>query len=329
MRKGRYRYQMIEEEKLKQWAYPLSVVFEIWKKEVEAGELASWEFVARYLLIFVFLNRPMEKWSKRKDLSAEETNRKDKMYLQVSDAFAGLFTKEQLLKWNDSCTWVYGDLRQLRGVPEKVLKSLRGWRDCEFDLFVLHYVPSAEELLKFQVQGKRCVTALVTEEQIPIPVEEGRDVWSFCLHDLLHASHFFGDPKQNLSQRYLASFFLKAWQYQGFQNWLAEDQKFALDFTYVAADMNAHPVYIFMSFYAKVLECYKRQNGYQENELLSSADECRWSLFWQTFLFDITMSTEAVAVLGGMSSDHGHFLADEMAKLDVFLRSQIGIDSVF
>lgn len=320
MRKGRYRFQMIEEEQLNKWAEPLSRLFELWQREVKEGNLAPWDFVARYLLIFVFLNRPHEKWSKQGH--KKDFDRLGRMNHQVKEAFGGVLNEDHLNQWEKCSPWIYGDLANLRGVPEKVLRSLRGWREGSFDLFLIHFIPSAKELLAFQVQGKRCVTALVTSDQIKIPAETGRDVWSFCLHDLLHASHFFADAKQNSSQKYLASFFLEAWEQPLFQSWLSKDPQFAADFTYVAADMNAHPVYIFLSFYAKVLEYFKRQKGYSTAEVLSFAEELQWRDLWEKFLGEVTKSSEAQEVLGSLCETHGRLAPEQLTKIDSFLAAR-------
>lgn len=65
---------------------------------------------------------------------------------------------------------------------------------------LLFYMPTAEEILKMQCEGKRCVTAFVTKEALkatykdPYPPFEEKDCLRFLLHDLQHMEKFV-DPK--------------------------------------------------------------------------------------------------------------------------------------
>lgn len=318
MRGGRYRYQMIERQKLQVWSSPLEKVFGHWKNLCESKVIEEWEFVALYLVLFVFLDRPKERWSRggkeqRSRSGNEQRDRGSKVqgwqggealwvrgskdcavggtshrFLSaaqvVLDVFSGILPEDHLERWRDGVSWVEGDLMNLRGVPALVLSSLRGWRDQKNTLQLLHRVPTGEELLALQTRGVRCVTALITKTEIEVPVEEGRDVWSFCLHDLLHAGHFFSQPRFLKAQRFLSALFLKFWREKDFQRDLEQDSIWKKDFEYIAADMNAHPVYILMSFCAKYLEFFKRQNGLSERQALSLDLEQRWSLRWMELL---------------------------------------------
>jgi hypothetical protein len=61
-------------------------------------------------------------------------------------------------------------------------------------------MPTAEEILKLQCEGKRCVTAFVTKEGLtatykdPYPPFEEKDALRFLLHDIQHMEKFV-DPK--------------------------------------------------------------------------------------------------------------------------------------
>lgn len=296
MRKGRYRFQMIEEEKLRAWAPSLERLFCTWKSGLDSGFIEEWEFVAAYLVLFVFLHRPQEKWSAHVPVSPSERQRAALDFFQTTakQELALLVDDERLPCWELCSTWIYGSMKSLRGVPEKVLRSLQAWREEEYQLVVLHRVPSAQELLKLQVEGIRCVTALIQKEEIERPVETGRDVWSFCLHDLLHASHFFGDPINIGAQKYLSHLFLTAWEKTSLAQWLDEDPQFASEFEYVAADMNAHPVYLWMSFYAVVLDFYKRRLGMPTSESLVLDQEEHWQYFWREWIVELIPSSSSI-----------------------------------
>jgi hypothetical protein len=281
---------MIEIEKMRQWAPGLAPLFQEWQQLLLQGKVPAWEFVAHYLLLFVFLNRPTEKWPQYKLLSSGQSESSVCFSKTVNAHLMGLVSEVQLAAWERCRHWVYSDMKSLRGVPEKVLQSLRGWRDGSYELQLMFEIPSAQELLRIQQGGRRCVSVLVKKTEIEGPVETGRDVWSFCLHDLLHASHFFGEPKYFQAQRFLSAFFLQAWEHSPLGQWLEKDPEFSREFIYVAADMNAHPVYILYSFYAKVLAFYKRQRGVSESEVLAPEAELLWRRFWSDWLAQLVLA---------------------------------------
>lgn len=302
MRKGHYRYQMFDEVKRKEWALPLKKVFDEWKILLDSGGIEPWEFIAYYLLIFVFLKSPKEKL--KRDPNKECNGIKyEILKTSVYSAFRGVLSEKHLMNWEYCLTWPQSEMKNLRSIPEKVLWSLRNWRLQRIDLILVHHIPTPHELLSLQIQGKRFVSALIQEHEIEALVEEGRDVCSFCLHDLLHASHFFGDVKFIYAQRYLSYFFLQVLDQSEFANWLKLDQQFSNEFLYVAADMNAHPVYIFYSFYSKFIEFFKRKQGYSSNDTLSCSDEILWIEFWSKFLEKLNLNKNTFEVFISIGKD--------------------------
>jgi hypothetical protein len=287
---------MIEEEKLTAWAPQLEPVFLQWRARLDTGHLDEWEFVAAYVLIFIFLNRPREKWPKQSEIQLS-SHQKDNFNFFCATARAfltGLGEESMASRWENCLRWIYGPMKNLRGVPEKVLQSLRCWREGDYQLKMFHRVPSSREMLRFQKEGWRCVSVLLSETEIKKPVETGRDVWSFCLHDLLHASHFFGDSEAIHAQRYLSHFFLSAWESTSMADWIEQDPQFAAEFEYVAADMNAHPVYVWMSFYAAVLDFFKRSVGGGSENSLTPEQEKQWIVFWNNWLIEIFPVTSSL-----------------------------------
>ncbi len=203
------------------------------------------------------------------------------------DYFAGILEPRHLSQWSVAIKWIYSDKFILRGVPEKVLWSLDQWRMDKISLELHHDILTPEDLLALQSKGKRCVTALVQNTEISRPVEEGRDVWSFCLHDLLHASHFFRNHDELCAQQFLSKFFLDALQNTKLKTYFDHDSIFKKEFYYIASDMNANPVYIFFSFYAKFLEYFKKLSGFQRESRMNVQYERAWQIFWKDFLSQI------------------------------------------
>jgi hypothetical protein len=281
---------MIEEQQMRAWAPALAPLFARWRERYDRGELRDWEFAAHYFFLFVFLQRPQEKWSQQKLLTSLNSPNLVPLAADVQEFLGSEGLGSPREDWGRGASWVYGDMRSLRGIPDKVLQSLRGWRQGTHALHLRFDIPSAPALLRQQVQGQRCVSVLISKEELEAPVETGRDAWSFCLHDLLHASHFFAEPKYHRAQRYLSHFFLQAWEQSPLGPWLLADPEFSSEFIYVAADMNAHPVYILASFYAKVLAHFKRMNGFVVTEPLAPEAEAHWRGFWVDFLRELPVA---------------------------------------
>lgn len=323
MRRGRYRFEMLKKEQLQIWAEPLAEMFHVLQKDTQEQRIEEWEFVAFYVLVFVFLNCPNEKWTpktrmNRKHLLNLDVDRTD-YFVQLGSGklfeVCGSLQKDQ---WAHCCGWLYGDMKSLRGVPEPVLHSLREWRAGRYNLFQLFFIPSAQELLVDQIQGKRCVTTLIECCQIPEPAETGRDVWSFCMHDLLHASHFFGAPEYLPAQRFLASFFLKAWEKSILKELLRVDSVLLKEFTYVAADMNAHPVYLVMSFYTAIRDHFKRRHLTDVKARMSPELETVWKGFWHSFLLEVSSNVELQLSWGSLADLNAHNRASTLKQIESF-----------
>ncbi len=138
---------------------------------------------------------------------------------------------------------------QLKGVREDSRLGLLGWLDARYPLHLTHNPPTPEEMLSLQCRGERVVT-LHLEDNGPIGRHAGP--FEFLLHDLEHAHKFFGDrsfPGQkrffNLLQEALEA---------GVFTELSRDRGFAVEFEYLMADMNSHPLHLMKYLKAIVLE---------------------------------------------------------------------------
>lgn len=140
--------------------------------------------------------------------------------------------------------------RRYRAMPSAVQASLEHWLAGKIDLQLYFDVPSVSEVLHQQSQGKRCVSLLVTEDEILNFAEDGRDFLSFVIHDLIHAEHFFADPvefrRQVAFSRWMASLIE-----QNFLHELRENHPHLThDFEYLVSDMNTHSLHLFKTFKA-------------------------------------------------------------------------------
>lgn len=135
----------------------------------------------------------------------------------------------------------------LKSLPCSVARSLCLWRTGRYSLKLLNYKPSPLELLKMQVQGFRCVSLLSEDWGAFIDFE--RDVFSFAIHDLIHADHFFSQPQLFELQKYFYEEILRLTEKGFFETArLTENSKTLLE--YIFSDMNSHPVHLFKTLKA-------------------------------------------------------------------------------
>lgn len=135
----------------------------------------------------------------------------------------------------------------LKSLPSSVARSLCLWRTGRYSLKLLNYKPSPLELLEMQVQGFRCVSLL--SENWGAFIDQERDVFSFVIHDLIHADHFFSQPHLFELQKIFYREILLLTK-RGFFNraGLTENSKKLIE--YICSDMNSHPVHLFKTLKA-------------------------------------------------------------------------------
>ncbi len=118
--------------------------------------------------------------------------------------------------------------------------ALSKWIDGEWPIVLSSKIPSPQEMLEVQAQGKRVVSWL---PDIKGPILDKKDNWEFMLHDLMHAERFFYSPDLYKAQ-------------VGFFCWL---KKQALDLSgnewdYLRSDMNTHPLHA-VQFLKHLIDC--------------------------------------------------------------------------
>lgn len=164
---------------------------------------------------------------------------------------------------------------QLKGVAQDAQDGLIGWLKGIYPLDLLFTIPTPEQMLIHQCQGRRYVTLRREEHLLFSPIGRHSGTLEFLLHDLEHAQKFFGNPQLNKGQM---AFFceLKAALDFGFFDLLRKDSQFSTEFDYLMADMNSHPVHLWKYLKAIVLNAVERLGGICEKDFHGQLTE-----FWQ------------------------------------------------
>ena len=140
----------------------------------------------------------------------------------------------------------------LKSTPETVNRAVLEWNAGKYGLELMFRIPSPSEVLNQQKLGRRCVTAIVDKRMGSYILGE-RDALSFIMHDLIHADHFYYHNECFVGQLGFYGLLDKTISYFDLTN-----EKFASEFEYLIADMNAYPIHL--------LKCLKSAMVHYFNE---------------------------------------------------------------
>lgn len=133
----------------------------------------------------------------------------------------------------------------LRGIPHKVNQVLINWYLGYYPCVLIHHVPTAEEMLIIQAQGKRYVTVFLTLKEWKEEIHHGRDHFSFTVHDLIHASEFFQSEMLKNAQ---IVFYKKLLNHYPYLKELSTSAEYQHSLHYLISDMNTHPEHMEVYF---------------------------------------------------------------------------------
>ncbi|HNJ66605.1 MAG TPA: hypothetical protein PKW28_11975 [Turneriella sp.] len=159
----------------------------------------------------------------------------------------------------------------LRGMPGFVFVTLADWLERRIDLHLARSPVSPEQMLAVQAAGSRFVTVALSDALAGKLIDNKRDAFEFCLHDIGHAYTFFRvehDPAGQL--RFFAQLQNDLAQLDGLSS---ADAKFAADLEYCMSDMNSHPEHLRQYLRGVIVEAFYRlrkndtQGQYSEEEL--------------------------------------------------------------
>lgn len=126
----------------------------------------------------------------------------------------------------------------LKATPLSVNRAILEWSKGNYQLELMFRIPTPHEVLLQQKVGRRCVTA-ITDKRMGEYILGERDALSFIMHDLIHADHFYLNNECYRGQLGFYGLLEKTFSYFDL-----EDEKFAGEFEYVIADMNAYAIHL-------------------------------------------------------------------------------------
>jgi hypothetical protein len=140
---------------------------------------------------------------------------------------------------------------KIKPVPEAAMSGLFHFFTGDYQLEVLNYEPSPNEVLEYQIQNKRILT-FDNDATTWVHKKYGeRDVLSFILHDLIHAEHFLGDSQKRQSQIGFYKF-TKLILDNNLVDQFLLSAEFNKQFCYLISDMNSHIIHLLKTLRAVI-----------------------------------------------------------------------------
>lgn len=246
LRRGKFKKILLDERGLRLEAAALHEKLQRLFQDYQNNILTSAEYCALWLVTYLRTRQPYGWWgAHRKEKIASHKLTKSLREYPYFDF--DTHETHKLQHYDD-----LGDLlnfRAFRATPLPVNRAILSWSQGEYDLVLMDRIPSVQEVLEQQVQGKRCVTLFHQLPRLSALVLGERDPLSFGLHDLIHADHFFHANYEKTGQ---IGFYRII--HQIFHSSLLDDfmqiEGFEGRLEYLMADMNSHPLHLWKCFKA-------------------------------------------------------------------------------
>lgn len=160
-------------------------------------------------------------------------------------------------RWLDDPTSAGEALAKLNFVslPLRARETLSLWLRGEWPLWACTKIPSVDEILKAQLQGTRYVSMLLPPDNWLEEIHEGRDNYSFFLHDLLHAYEFMSRPEKKYAQMATSWLTHQAHQSEFIVKLRQQHNSLTERLEYMISDLNTHPLHWWKIFFTTLMSC--------------------------------------------------------------------------
>lgn len=155
-----------------------------------------------------------------------------------------------------------------KATPLSVNRSILGWSNGQYGLELMFRIPSPAEVLNQQKQGRRCVTVILDKNRASKLILGERDALGFCMHDLIHADHFYHNNHTYVGQLGFYGF-LDFCMNQNHFDELLKTEKFESEFEYLIADMNAYAIHLMKCFKSALIHYHSEGPAFFDKWLLN------------------------------------------------------------
>ncbi len=288
-RAGRFKKKLVDEAFLKDEAPIIEAKMAPFLELFKAGTIQSSELTALYVLMVLSYRSPGG-WlgAKRAEMSIPH-----QMNFPLKNLSFEPNIQKRLAEFN-----TIGDVFAhfaLKSTPETVNRALLSWSAGSYGLELMFRIPSPEEVLHQQKQGRRVVTLLTDKKRTQHFILGERDSLSFSMHDLIHADHFYHNNECYNGQLGFYGLLDHCMKENHFDKHL-QNEKFASEFEYLIADMNAYAIHLFKCLKSALVFFHPEGDNFFQN--------------WSKKLTNNPQEIEALASLNSpaFSSQHDEIL---------------------
>lgn len=230
-RAGRFKKKLVTEEVLTQEAPLIMAKVAPFHDLLNKEKITPAEFTAAYLVIYLSERFPGT-WL-GSEINRQNTN--GVSWKELPFHFEKNITAR--LQNTGSLIDIFSNF-SFKSTPRTVNRAIVNWSDGHYGLELMFRIPKPHEVLQQQKLGRRCVTTLF-DHRISTYILGERDALSFTMHDLIHADHFYHHNECYIGQLGFYGLLDKTFSYFDLSN-----DKFASEFEYVIADMNAYAIHL-------------------------------------------------------------------------------------
>lgn len=230
-RAGRFKKKLVNEEALIIEAPHILSKVAPFQDLLASSKISESDFTAAYLIIYLSHRFPGS-W-----LGSKRDSKKVKGLSWRSLPFSFEPNIKRRLEDVESLQEIFACFA-LKSTPLTVNRAILEWSLGNYGLELMFRIPRPHEVLNQQKIGRRCVTTVV-DQRISKYILGERDSLSFTMHDLIHADHFYYHNECYQGQLGFYGLLDKTISYFNLS-----DEKFASEFEYVIADMNAYPIHL-------------------------------------------------------------------------------------
>lgn len=249
-RAGRFKKKLVSEEELLSEAPQIMAKVMPFHALLVAGKITPIQFTASYIILYLSHRFPGS-WA-----GAKKTNEvvEGLPWRELPFHFEPNIIKR--LEQVDTLEEIFAQFA-LKSTPQSVNRAILEWSQGQYALELMFRIPSPEEVLNQQKQGRRCVTCLI-DKRISKYILGERDALSFTMHDLIHADHFYFHNECFQGQLGFYGLLYKTISYFDLSH-----EAFASEFEYLIADMNAYAIHLMKCLKSAMLH-YFSENYFKE-----------------------------------------------------------------
>ncbi len=247
--KDRYRIQFCDEN----FYHEHQALFKMWKTRFQ--KLSDVEKLQAWVLSLSCLRRPQDWFGGKR-----QTPFRDDAPFTNSLSLQELFQNTPVLipkKINPQLNiFDFINNYKVKALPEACFRSLCYMVDKLYPLKITRGETPPLELLRIQLNGERIVALNEDYETWPYTLYANRDFLGFTLHDLIHADHFFHEPKHRNGQMGFYRFIQNFIEHTSLAQ-LMQNPEFQTGFEYIISDMNSHPLHLFQTLHSLLFKTLK------------------------------------------------------------------------